>query len=263
MRAFGERQPWPGTVEERPTRGVENPRGRGRTQRAPRPGMRLALALALALGLLAPRAGDTAADEDGRSELERPQRAIDLPAIDLPADDPSPGVPADDASLSEFQDWLDREGLADTFEELRALLAAHDVAEVVEPWTLLRQGTDWRAVRLAAFAFPPRETWENVIPTLRVLRDEIIPRVGRVRIVSGYRSPTYNEQAGGAPSSAHLTFRALDVVPLQRRPREELHGLLEGYWESGDARLREVGIGFYRSPTGRFHVDAGRRHRRW
>jgi len=164
---------------------------------------------------------------------------------------------------SAFESWLQEGDHAATFQEFTAFLGQRGLERVVEPWTLLRQGSSWRDARQPAFAFPPRALWPNIVPTLEALRDEIIPRVGPVQVWSGFRTREYNERAGGAARSSHLTLRGVDVVPMKQRSRAELHAILDGYWRSAEAKQRAVGIGFYRNDTGRFHVDAATRHRRW
>ena len=57
---------------------------------------------------------------------------------------------------------------------------------------------------------PPRELWDNIANTARMV-DEIRHRLGHpIRILSGYRSPAYNNCVGGEPNSLHTKFKALD-----------------------------------------------------
>jgi hypothetical protein len=143
--------------------------------------------------------------------------------------------------------------------ELQAHLTAKGVGDVVPVWTLLRQGTDYAALGEPAFAMPPVELWDGIVPTLEVLRDDVIPRVGTIEVVSGFRTERYNERAGGASKSRHRWFEAVDVVPQRTWTRTELHTDLLGWWaERGPEH--EVGLGLYKGV--RFHVDT-HRHRRW
>ncbi|MEM6383099.1 MAG: D-Ala-D-Ala carboxypeptidase family metallohydrolase [Pseudomonadota bacterium] len=57
---------------------------------------------------------------------------------------------------------------------------------------------------------PPKELWDNIVPTALML-DEIRHRLGApIRILSCYRSPAYNRCIGGASKSLHMQFRAVD-----------------------------------------------------
>lgn len=61
---------------------------------------------------------------------------------------------------------------------------------------------------------PPRESWKNIAPTLRVA-DELRQQLGsRLHtILSAYRSPAYNAVCpGAAPNSFHVRNMALDLA---------------------------------------------------
>ena len=80
----------------------------------------------------------------------------------------------------------------------------------------------WRVDQLrsecanGAFLAPPEADWDNIVATLRFLRDEVVPAVGPVEVVSGYRDAAFNACVRGASRSAHMAFRALDLVPTRR-----------------------------------------------
>jgi hypothetical protein len=97
------------------------------------------------------------------------------------------------------------------------------------------------------------------VQTLRYVRDYVIPAVGAVEPVSGYRNPHLNICAGGAPESAHKHYSAIDLVPLQPTTRE---GLMRSLCSAHARRGPDygVGLGFYAFL--RFHVDTTK-YRRW
>lgn len=124
---------------------------------------------------------------------------------------------------------------------------------------LLQQGTDYIEVGLPAFAVPPETLFTNILPTLRVLEEEIEPLIGEVMVVSGYRTRKYNSAAGGADQSRHLYFDAVDVVPVTRIPERILKRRLRQFWyEKGEEF--NLGLGLY--GHSRFHIDTWR-YRNW
>jgi uncharacterized protein YcbK (DUF882 family) len=95
--------------------------------------------------------------------------------------------------------------------------------------------------------------------TLRFIRDHVVPAVGPVEAVSGYRNPALNACAHGAPGSAHQGYFALDLVPLRALDRHQLFArLCPMHARYGEAA--RVGLGFYAFT--RFHIDTNG-FRRW
>ena len=159
----------------------------------------------------------------------------------------------------QFDTWLDEEDLAADYAQFVGVLKDGNVHEVVPPWQLLRQGTDWAVVNHPPFAMPPRELWTAMGPTLRFIEDELIPRIGPVEVVSGFRTQSFNAQAGGSTGSRHLTFEAVDLVPLKRHTRRSLHQELESIHDT-HSQEHSLGLGLYQNT--RFHVDTWKA-RRW
>jgi hypothetical protein len=138
-------------------------------------------------------------------------------------------------------------------------LATYQVAGILPTWQLLRTATQWEKCGGQPFEVPPTEEWPHIVQTLRYIHDYVIPAVGPVEAVSGYRNPSLNTCAGGAPESAHKHYAAIDMVPLHPITREALmHDLCALHAKSGEPY--GVGLGFYAFL--RFHVDTTK-YRRW
>lgn len=138
-------------------------------------------------------------------------------------------------------------------------LSTYDVAGIVPTWQLFRTATAWQRCAGQPFEIPPTSEWPNIVQTLRYVRDYVIPAVGPVEPVSGYRNPALNVCAGGAPESAHKHYSAIDLVPLRPTTREQLmQTLCTAHGRRGPAY--GVGLGFYAFL--RFHVDTTK-YRRW
>lgn len=169
------------------------------------------------------------------------------------------GAAYDRASAEEFDAYLAFEGRRDRFRAFEDFLIQEGVDGVVPAWHLWRQGTDFRNLGEPAFAEPPKEQWSGIVPTLKVLRADILPRVGPVEVLSAYRTERYNSRAGGSSGSRHKWFEAVDVVPAQPWARAELHTELLSFWSTRGSAV-DMGLGLYGGT--RFHVDTWR-YRRW
>jgi hypothetical protein len=138
-------------------------------------------------------------------------------------------------------------------------LSQWGVGGIVPTWQLLRTATSWQRCGAQPFEVPPLAEWPHIVQTLRYVHDYVVPTVGPVEPVSGYRNPLLNVCAGGAPESAHKHYSAIDLVPLQPITREHLmHKLCAIHARRGTAY--DVGLGFYAFL--RFHVDTTK-FRRW
>jgi hypothetical protein len=138
-------------------------------------------------------------------------------------------------------------------------LNSYQVGGVLPTWQLLRTATSWRDCGGQPFEIPPAEEWPHIVQTLRYVHDYVIPELGPVEPVSGYRNPTLNQCAGGAPESAHKHYSAIDMVPLRPITREAMmRTLCAGHSQHGAAY--NAGLGFYAFM--RFHVDSTK-YRRW
>jgi hypothetical protein len=152
-------------------------------------------------------------------------------------------TPAHAASVKAFNDYLVQYGVGGVF----------------PTWQLLRTATSWQRCGGQPFEVPPTSEWPHIVQTLRYVRDYVIPAVGPVEPVSGYRNPTLNACAGGAPESAHKHYSAIDMVPLTPTTREQMMRTLCRV-QARRGLDYKVGLGFYAFL--RFHVDTTK-YRRW
>lgn len=161
---------------------------------------------------------------------------------------------------------------ADLFAAWRSGPAKADVAAIEDYFTregvdgllpladLLRSDARWRSCASAEpFTVPLPSQWPAMARTLRYVRDELVPAIGPVRVVSGYRDPVANTCFKGAKASRHLRFAALDLTPVRPIPRAQLIGALCALHARTGQRFA-VGLGIYNAA--RFHVDTAG-YRRW
>ena len=164
--------------------------------------------------------------------------------------------PPDDA----FAHWLGAgQSRTGEVQALESYLNEQGVGDVLPTSQLLLNATSWRHCVAAAYSLPPRGMWPNVVPTLRFIRDQIVPVLGPVTAVSGYRDSQLNACAGGAAHSAHALYFALDLVPVKSMTRRELIATVCRLHARFGAAYR-VGLGFYQGL--RFHIDTNG-FRRW
>ncbi|MFC6633622.1 D-Ala-D-Ala carboxypeptidase family metallohydrolase [Microbulbifer taiwanensis] len=163
------------------------------------------------------------------------------------------------ASEKAFDTFLSHGDNREIYAKLENFLQLNQVAEVVPSYELLRQGSDWQEIDEPPFAIPPEENWETMVDTLKVLQDEIIPRIGPVVVLSGWRTSGYNAKAGGSKRSKHMHFCGLDMVPKNKYTRKQLVPILRDIHKRV-GREWNMGLGIYSGV--RFHVDTCG-YRRW
>jgi Peptidase M15 len=170
----------------------------------------------------------------------------------------------DPHSQAAFKRWL----IADKsrgveFAAFERFLASENVAGVVPAWQMMRADADYAArCDLPAFAMPPRAKWAAIVPTLRLVRAEVVPVVGRVEVHSAWRSDELNACVNGASRSRHLAFAALDLIAPDARDKQAMFKDLCALHRRVGAKTR-MGLGAYWDPKrpqdnrdGRFHIDA-------
>ena len=175
---------------------------------------------------------------------------VDVAQAQVPDSGLAPGQTAAD-----FQAWLGRSPANGArLMQFRDYLAAAGVDSVVPFWQLVRTSSSWRACNAAPFEAPPADKWAHIVRTLSFVRDEVVPAVGRVEVLSGYRNEGLNACSNGAPQSAHRHFFALDLTPVSKAVERPAMIRSVCAAHARDGRAYDAGLGFY---TGkRFHVDS-------
>ncbi|WP_129794280.1 hypothetical protein [Sphingosinicella sp. CPCC 101087] len=142
----------------------------------------------------------------------------------------------------------------------RDRLADEGVESVVPVWQLVRTSHSWRQCAATPFEVAPARNWDHIVTTLRFVRDQVVPSIGAVEALSGYRNEGLNACSNGAPASAHRMFFALDLVPIAADVTRDslIRGVCTAHAKQGQAY--EAGLGFYSGV--RFHVDS-RGYRKW
>lgn len=162
---------------------------------------------------------------------------------------------------AEFEAWLAREPEnRAAVAEFSAHLTRAGVGDVLPAWQLVRTSSSWRECGADGFEVAPRDKWDNIVRTLRFVKEEVVPVVGPVRALSGYRNASLNACSNGAPASAHRHFHALDLMPVSAdvSRTELIRDVCRAHASSG--RDHDTGLGFYSGM--RFHVDSSG-FRRW
>ena len=155
----------------------------------------------------------------------------------------------------DFQAWVRRS--PENLEKLgafRGYLAAQGLDAVVPMWQLVRTSSSWRQCGAEPFEVPPADKWGRIVKTLKFVRDDVIPAVGKVETLSAYRNETLNACSDGAPKSAHREFFALDLTPVNKALERSAMIRSVCAAHARDGAVYDAGLGFY---TGRrFHVDS-------
>jgi hypothetical protein len=164
-------------------------------------------------------------------------------------------------SKADYYAWLARspENRAAVL-AFRARLETDGVDQVVPMWQLIRTSSSWRQCRADRFEVAPQEDWDHIITTLKFIDTEVVPAIGPVQAVSGFRNEGLNRCSAGAPASAHRLFYALDLVPVNASvTRGELIRDICAV-HARDGQTFSTGLGFYNGV--RFHIDSNG-YRRW
>ena len=160
---------------------------------------------------------------------------------------------------AEFQAWIADPGIRASMLSFESWQQAAGVYGVLPTWQIVRTASMWRQCAGPPFEIPPPQHWPGMARTLRFIRDHIVPALGPVEAVSGYRNERLNACAQGSATSAHRDYFALDLIPLRPIERPELFRILCAV-HSRHGPAHGAGLGFYAFM--RFHIDT-RSFRRW
>ena len=161
----------------------------------------------------------------------------------------------------QFRNWLDASaGNRAVLTAFRNRLAADGVENVVPLWQLVRTSSSWRQCGAEPFEVAPADKWDNIVATLKFVRDEVVPAIGKVDALSAYRNEILNACSDGAPKSAHRQFFALDLTPATEGVTRDqmIRSICTAH--ARDGRVYRAGLGFYSGR--RFHVDSNG-YRKW
>ncbi len=163
-------------------------------------------------------------------------------------------------SEADYHAWLAREPAARAqVIAFKTFLEGQQIEPVLPTWQLVRTASMWRECAGPRFEVAPFGEWQHIARTLRFVAAHVVPVIGEVEAVSGFRNEGLNQCSGGAKASAHRHFFALDLVPLKAIAREGMIRSLCAIHAFRGAGY-ETGLGFYQGL--RFHVDS-KGFRKW
>ena len=135
---------------------------------------------ALALGAITPA--------PAMPEADAPKRVIVTTKVD-----PLAGAPQG------FRDWLAANpDQLPRYQAFVAFLNAQGVGDILPPWQLVQSDTAADRCEIAPYVVPEEAKWAEIVPTLWLIKETIVPAVGPVRVLSGYRTEAANRCANGA-----------------------------------------------------------------
>jgi hypothetical protein len=195
-----------------------------------------------------------------KAPLAKPPAPALAPQFGLAEHEADSGL-APGQSAGDFQTWLRRTpGNVARLTAFQDYLNAQGVGSVIPLWQLTRTSSSWRECGAEPFEAPPPDKWQHIVTTLKFVRDDVIPRVGKVEALSAFRNDKLNACSNGAEHSAHREFFAIDLTPVNAAIDRSamINSVCAAH--ARDGRAYNAGLGFY---TGRrFHVDSSS-FRKW
>ena len=160
-----------------------------------------------------------------------------------------------------YQNWLSQPFNKNQVHRYQSFLKNQDLQSVVPEFELFQTARDWQSCNAPEYEIPPQEIWNNIVPTLNILKELINDNViDDFTVTSVYRNSALNRCAKGADSSKHVVNAALDfrIGPEQPIPEEltmiqQTKTNLCQFWVKNGDRLN-MGLGVYAS--GQIHIDS-------
>lgn len=95
---------------------------------------------------------------------------------------------------------------------------------------------------------------QDLANNLQVLREALgLP----ITIMSGYRTPAYNQKCGGEPKSQHMQAKAADIIVKGMKPKEVCERVK---FLISTGKMKQGGVGLY---DGWVHYDVRGFQARW
>ena len=141
-----------------------------------------------------------------------------------------------------YQELLDKNGVGSVF-PMRELLQGC-ASNLQKPYL--------------AFDVPPKNTWSNIVPTLKWFKSYVEPKIGKVRIYHGYRNLEANKECG-SKSPVHPANSAIDIVPMNEIDPIKIERVMCDIFRA-NGKAANIGMGFY--GVGLIHIDT-RGFRSW
>lgn len=162
-------------------------------------------------------------------------------------------------SQEAYEKWLAQNpSKAAAVREYQEFLNKNNVGNIIKMRELLNGCADNPLRPDLAFDVPPRQTWPNIVPTLKWFNAHAQPIIGEVRLYHGYRNPEANNTCG-SHSPVHPANSAIDFVPLKLHDPAQIERLMCTAFRS-NGKAAKVGMGFY--GVGLIHIDT-RGYRSW
>ncbi|MCF9046653.1 D-Ala-D-Ala carboxypeptidase family metallohydrolase [Acinetobacter nectaris] len=156
--------------------------------------------------------------------------------------------------------WVSQKNHLQKVKAYEDFLTKHDVNNVIPTFELLRTARDWKQCGREEYLVPPKELWENQVPTLKVFRYLTATKtLTNFEVTSAYRDFQMNRCAGGAVSSRHILNAAMDFRIGPEHPTAKDYTNIEKtkfklcqFWKQYGPDLK-MGLGTYSS--GQIHID--------